>query len=328
MNDTPDSSRDAPPDPAAARAVANLEFKALLLVALLLLLVGAAAVYLLYARGVFEPTQRLVLIADDSEGVFVGMDMTFAGFPIGRVRRIELGEDGTARILVDVPRKDAHWLRESSVFTLVRGLVGNTSLRAYTGIPGDPPLPDGAERRVLIGDATAEIPRLVADARELLQNLSTLTNAESALAASLANVQQATERLNGPRGALGALFGNDADARKLVTALERTNALLARVDGLAARADAQVFGDSGLLAETRATLVQLSAALGDARQTLQRADALLAEAQAIAANARGATNDLDALRAEVDASLRKVNRLVDEIARKWPFARDTELKLP
>ncbi len=41
-----------------------------------------------------------------------------------------------------------------------------------------------------------------------------------------------------------------------------------------------------------------------------------------------AATDLGALRAEVDVSLRKVTNLVDEINRKWPFARDMELKLP
>jgi phospholipid/cholesterol/gamma-HCH transport system substrate-binding protein len=55
---------------------------------------------------------------------------------------------------------------------------------------------------------------------------------------------------------------------------------------------------------------------------------VLVEAQAVAANAKVATNDLALLRAEVDASLRKVTRLVDEINRKWPFAHKTELKLP
>jgi phospholipid/cholesterol/gamma-HCH transport system substrate-binding protein len=29
----------------------------------------------------------------------------------------------------------------------------------------------------------------------------------------------------------------------------------------------------------------------------------------------------------VDATVRKVERLVDEVNRKWPFARDAELKL-
>ena len=97
--------------------VPHLEFKAGLLLAFMVLLIGGSVLYVLYARGVFESTQTVVLIADDSEGVRVGMDMTFAGFPIGRVRRIELGGDGNARIIVSVPSDDAHWLRESSVFT-------------------------------------------------------------------------------------------------------------------------------------------------------------------------------------------------------------------
>jgi phospholipid/cholesterol/gamma-HCH transport system substrate-binding protein len=66
----------------------------------------------------------------------------------------------------------------------------------------------------------------------------------------------------------------------------------------------------------------------DARTTLQKVDAVLVEAQGVAANARSATNDLAPLRGEVETSLRKVNRLVDEINRKWPFAHDTEIKLP
>ena len=41
-----------------------------------------------------------------------------------------------------------------------------------------------------------------------------------------------------------------------------------------------------------------------------------------------ATVDLGALRTEVEASLRKVEALVNEVNRKWPFARDTEIKLP
>jgi phospholipid/cholesterol/gamma-HCH transport system substrate-binding protein len=34
------------------------------------------------------------------------------------------------------------------------------------------------------------------------------------------------------------------------------------------------------------------------------------------------------LRGEVESSLRKVDGLVNEINRKWPFKRETELKLP
>ena len=319
MADQPDVS----PAPAS-----NLEFKAALLLIVFAALLGAAVVYLMYARGAFDDTQRLVLLADDSEGVLVGMDMTFSGFPIGRVRRIELAPDGAARILIDVPQRDAQWLRTSSVFTLTRGLVGGTNLRAYTGIPTDPPLPDGAQRRVLIGDATAEIPRLVGEMRELVRNLAALTAADSALAASLGNVQAVTERLKGPRGVLGALLGNDADARKLAVMLDRSNALLARVDALAANADAQVFGAAGLVPEARAAVLRLAALLDEARATLKEVDATLRQAQAVARNAEAATVDLGALRAEVEASLRKVGGMIDEISRRWPFAAERELRLP
>ncbi len=333
----------APPDPAGTpiaadaahveslRPVAYLELKAAMLLLFTLALIVGSGLYLLYARGAFEATQTLVLTADDSEGVVVGMDMTFSGFPIGRVRRIELAETGNARIVVDVAQKDAHWLRESSVFTLVRGVVGGTNIRAYSGILTDPPLPAGAVRSVLRGDATAEIPQLMASARELLGNLNALTAQDAALGSSLANVQALTQRLNGPGGALGVLMGNEADTRKIITTLERTNILLARLDGLAKQADRQVFGENGkdaLVPDLRASVGQLNALLAETRNSLKKVDAVLVEAQAIGANTREATTDLGALRADVESNLRKVESLVNEIQRKWPFARDTEIRLP
>ena len=327
----PSTSPQPTPVVETLRPVAHLQLKAMALLLFTLALIVGSGLYLLYARGAFEPTQTLVLTADDSEGVVVGMDMTFSGFPIGRVRRIELSDDGNARILVDVPRKDAHWLRQSSVFTLVRGLVGGTNIRAYTGMLSDPLLPDGAVRPVLRGDATAEIPQLMSSARELLGNLNALTAQDAALGSSLANVQALTQRLNGPGGALGVLMGNEADARKIITTLERTNTLLARLDGLAKQADRQVFGENGkdaLVPDLRASVGQLNALLAETRNSLKKVDAVLVEAQAIGANTREATTDLGALRADVESNLRKVESLVNDIQRKWPFARDTEIRLP
>ena len=299
----------------------HVEVKAVILLILMVSLIAAFLLYVMYARGVFEPTQRLVLVSEDSEGVIPGMDITFAGFPVGRVRQVELAPDGKARILVDVPKKDAKWLRVSSVFTLERGLVGETRLKAFSGILTDPPLEEGATRTVLRGDTAAEIPRLVASARALLENLDAMTRSDSALNASLANVQTATGRLAGKYGLLGGALGSDEEAKKLMLTLDRVNALLAK-------ADQRVFGKSGVMDDTEAAVEQLHVLLKDASVTLKKVDAVLVEAQAVGRNARVATEDLGTLRAEVDASLHKVTRLVDEINRKWPFAKKTELKLP
>ncbi len=328
MQDKPDTPVQSSEPVATARPVRNLEIKATLLLLFTGLLIAASVLYLLYARGVFQPTQTLVLMAEDSEGVVVGMDMTFSGFPIGRVRRVELAETGNVRIVIDVPKKDAHWLRTSSIFTLVRGLVGGTNIRAYSGVLTDPPLPDGAVRTALRGDATAELPRVLAAAKEVLENVSLMTAQDAGLRATLDNLQEVTAKLKGPRGALGVMFGNDTDAQKLVAALDRTNMLLARVDGLAAKADAQVFGPDGVMKEARATVVQLNGLLAETRESLNKVDAVLVEAQGISANVRGATTDLGALRGDVEANLQKIEGMINELNRKWPFARDTEVKLP
>ena len=326
---------EKPDNPLLTSEPDHLELKAVLLLGFMLALIVSAALYVMYARGLFESTQKLVLVSEDSEGVVVGMNMTFSGFPIGRVRRIELAEDGKARILVDVASKDAHWLRQSSVFTVVRGLVGGTNIRAYTGVLTDKPLEDGAVRTVLQGDAGAEVPKLIAAAKDLLESVSTLVSKQGALGASFGNLQTLTAKINSPGGALTVLLGGEAEAKKLITTLDRTNALLmtvdrlaAKVDGLAAKADTQVFGNKGVLPETRATVVQLNALLSDARNSLKKVDAVLVEVQAVGANVKEGTSDLSVLRGEVESSLRKVDGLVNEINRKWPFARDAEVKLP
>ena len=252
MTETPDKP-DMSPNPTTPAVPDHLEVRAVLLLSFMLALIVAAALYVMYARGLFESTQKLVLVSEDSEGVVVGMNLTFSGFPIGRVRRIELADDGKARIVVDVASNDAHWLRQSSVFTVVRGLVGGTNIRAYTGVLTDKPLEDGAVRTVLQGDASAEVPKLIAAAKDLLESVSTLVSSQGALGASFGNLQTLTAKINGPGGALTVLLGGQDEAKKFITTLDRTNALLAKVDGLAAKADTQVFGEKGVMPQTRAT---------------------------------------------------------------------------
>ena len=312
----------------AAHHIPHLELKALLLVVFTFALVGGSALYLMYARGFFEPKQTLVLVADDSEGVAPGMDMTFSGFPIGRVRHVELGDQGNVRITVDVNKRDAKWLRTSSVYTLVKGFVGAPQLRAYSGVLSDPPLPDGAERPVLRGDANGELQRVIGAARDVFDNLNSITQEGSELNRTVANLQTFTQKLQSKQGALHAIFGNEQDARKMVEAVDRANAAMARIEQLMAKADQQLFGRDGIAPETKAAVREAHALLSDARSSLKRVDTILNDAQGITSNVKGATADLGSLRADVEANLRKIEDLINDLQRKWPFAKDRKIELP
>jgi len=313
----------------------SIGIKVGMLLAFTIMLVGGFVGYVLYSRGVFEDTQRLRLIAENAEGIAVGTDLTFSGFPIGRVRSITLREDGKVRISVRVRLSEAKWLRSSSIFVIDVPLVGAAKLRVFSGNLADPALEDRAERPVLRGDTAQEIPRLVATLRSTLENLEQITGPGGSIQASLANLRTVSERLAGKGGVLAATLGGEEEAKKVIAAIEQTNALLAklagvsdRLDGILAKTDQRIFADGGVMDGTQRAVAQANAMLGDVRESLKKIDQVLKDAQEVSGNAKAATKDLGALRAEVDASLRKVSALIEEINRKWPFKRDAEIKLP
>ena len=319
--------------------------RAKFLIGLTALLLVGAIVFILHARGAFESSQRLTLVTDDSEGATVGMSLTFAGFQLGRVTRIRLGEDGNAHIEVDIPQSEAHWLKVSSVFTLERNLLGGTKLKAYSGILEDPLLPDGAVRPLLRGDATADIPKVAGTARELLENLQTLTGSNSPLVRSLEAIEVASQRLASNRGALAVLMGNTQGADQLQEAIGDLQQLIAatneKVLGLrpsstnsSTTASASIVGPAdaptSTLESVNKTIQATEATLRKAQESLTKLDAVLDDTKAITRNVRAASQDLELLRYEVEASLRTADELVRDVQRVWPLSQDPEkgLALP
>jgi phospholipid/cholesterol/gamma-HCH transport system substrate-binding protein len=342
QNDAKEKSRRSLPGFAQVFVPRSIGIKVGMLLAFTIMVIGGFVIYVLDARGVFEDTMRLRLITDNAEGINVGTDLTFSGFPIGRVRAIRLREDGKVRISVRVPLSEAKWLRQSTIFIIDVPLVGAARLRAFTGNLQDPPLEDRSERPVLRGDTAQEIPRIVATVKSTLENIEQMTAAGGPIQASLTNVRTATERLSGKHGALGAVLGSEDDAQKVVATIERANTLLSslngaarqlegvlnRADGLALKADQRLFGTDGVVDGTQRAVAQTNQILAEVRDSLKKADQLLADAQSTTGNLKAATDDLGVLRAEVDATLRRVSGLIEEVNRKWPFQRESEIKLP
>lgn len=292
------------------------------------LLVGATAflavgffVYTLFARGLFEPTRTVTLIAEDVSNVSVGMPLNFSGFPIGQVKRITLTADGQGRIEIEVPTKHERWLRSTSVFTLQKSLVGSAKIRVFSTDLKAPPLADDAVPPLYTGDMTEELPLLITRAKNLLDNLERMTHEGSHLDQSLGHVNTMTGRMAGEYGMLEGVLGSADKAKQVVDAVGQANKLLGTLNGLSLKMDQRVFGQDGTMDKADQVLANLNTVLVQTRDSLKKADAILA-------NAEAASTDLALLRVEIDDSVRKVNHLINEINRKWPFAREAEVKLP
>ncbi len=328
--------------PTGTPLINNLEFKVGALLAATVLLMAGFLLYALYARGAFHTTQSLILVAPEAENVSIGMPMTFSGFPIGTVKRMDLSEDGNVRLEIAIPTKDARWLRESSVFTLEKGLIGGAKIKAHTTDLSDKPLPPGASRTLYTGDATQEIPVLVEKLKTILANVALMTDQDSQINKTLANVQDLTHSMTGEYGMLEGVLGSPEKAEQVVAMLHKANNLLGslngvtlKLDGVLSKTDSKLYGADGIMDQTQQSITKVNALLSDVKTSLNKADALLANAQAasadlpkITANVREATADMSLLRTEIDDSVRKVNHLINELNRKWPFARDVEIKTP
>jgi phospholipid/cholesterol/gamma-HCH transport system substrate-binding protein len=324
------------------QGISGLGFKVGVLLTLIPVIAVGLLLYALYARGVFDRTQSLILIAQDAEGVAAGMPVMFSGFPIGQVAGMTLNELGQVRIEVRIKVKEARWIRTSSVFSLEKQFFGGARIRVASPKMADPPLAAEAQRPLLATDAAKDIPQVIARANNILQNIDDIIRPDSSFNQTLANLKDVTARMSGEYGVLEGLTGSEARAQGVMATVDGVNALVsslkgvtARADNVLAKADEKVFAQGGVMEEMQKSIVQLNVILADTRDSLKKADAILATAQSasddfktVGANVKAATTDLAALRTEVDDRIRKVNVLIGEINRRWPFARKPEVKLP
>jgi phospholipid/cholesterol/gamma-HCH transport system substrate-binding protein len=313
----------------------KLHLKVGIFTASVLVLGAAFLLYLLHTHGYFQTKYRLQLAAASADGVAPGVPITFSGIELGQVTTLGLNDGGGIVIQAELPPRNAKWLKSGSSFILDKPVVGGARIRVETPHLDAPALPDNSTMLLLISDINKEIPVLVERVKSILANVEHLTRKEGEFNATLANVKTVTGRMTGEYGMLEGVLGSPEKARAVTDSLEKTRALVTKLDGIAlkmdgmaAKTDQWLFARDGVAEQTRESLVQVRLMLNDAQSSLKKADALMQNAVDISANVKDGTQDLAKLRAEIDEAVRRANGLVNEINKKWPFARDTEVKLP
>jgi len=306
----------------------TLHFKVGLFAAASLLLVGIFMVYLMHARGFFDKTFHLQLAAASADGVAPGVPVVFSGIEIGRVTTLGLNENGGIIIHAEFLDRNARWLKENSSFILDKPIVGGAKIRVDSPDLQAPALPDNATMLLLTSDISKEIPALVERVKAILANVEHLTRKDGEINATLANVKTVTGRMTGEYGVLEGVLGSPEKARAVTDSLDKTRALITRLDAMTAKTDQWLFARDGMAEQTKASLAQVRLMLNDAQSSLKKADAVMANTVEISANIKDGTQDIAQLRTEIDDAVRKANDLINEINRKWPFAREPEVKLP
>jgi phospholipid/cholesterol/gamma-HCH transport system substrate-binding protein len=314
----------------------KMHFKVGLFAAASLLLTGIFMVYLLHARGFFEDTFHLQLAAASADNVAPGVPVVFSGIEIGRVTTLGLNDNGGIVIHTEFLERNARWLKENSTFTLDKPLVGGARIRVDSPDLDAPALPDHSTMLLLSSDISKEIPALVERVKAILANVEYLTRQDGEINTTLTNVTTLTGRMTGEHGMLEGILGSPEKARAVTDSLDKTRALITKLDGLAlkmdgmaGKADQWLFAPNGVAENADEALAQVQLMLTDAQSSLKKAEVLMSNAVEISADVKEGTQDIAKLRTEIDDAVRKSNALINEINKKWPFKRgDPEVKLP
>lgn len=277
------------------------------------LVVFVGLIYFLGAEArLFEAKYDLVAEFTEVGGLISGATVRLAGVQIGRVTRVRLPEEpaGKVRVTLTIARRFADRIRKDSVARIeTQGLLGDKLVEISLGSPGAPALKPGES---IATRDPVELSRLAGEGVDILRNVAALSSnlnsaveafnkAETleALSATLRSTRRAaeqvtrvTEQVEKGKGWLHTLVYEEPEA------LRQLHALLARTEGLLARAERGEHAVSVLLsAESgRAARRFLEAmdAVSQMTEKVKGSDSLLA-ALLLDPQYKGVLDDLQAL---------------------------------
>jgi len=310
----------------------TIQYKVGLFIILTLLLVAAALLLVAYKKDLFADLAQFRLESDSGEGLTTGMPVLFSGFEIGKVRELELSDKGKVLITIAVPRQHVRWIREGSVFTLEKPLVGSPRIVVKTDDPLAKELPEGVPVPIKMVDDINEIIKkaqpLVERIQSVADNLDRMTADGGELKGIITDTRRITKMLAEKKSLLEMATGDKKGQETVMRTLEQAavaaegvNATIAQVRGILDKADESVLGDKGSVAALNRILLDIEA-------KFKRLDALVDNAVTMSADLQGSTQDITLLRKEVDETVSSVRTLIQDIRNNLPFEQKKEIRLP
>lgn len=201
---------------------------------LLVLSVG----YIIQKKGLFEKKYHFNLVAKSGSDLVEGMPVHYSGFAIGVVTQLKLTDAGRVEVVIEIPKHEYRWIKNSSLFYLNKPLIGTATIIVESTNLDDALLAEGSERKLItkdgINELIAKVQPVLDDLQGILNNVNHLSSEKSDLAKILKNVEVVTYKLSKSN----AVTGLDAAMKELEDALADIRAeLVDKKDGILPHVD-------------------------------------------------------------------------------------------
>lgn len=153
--------------------VRSPEFKVGLLVVVVGSLIAFMSMQVSEDPSYMGRSKKAWFLIKNAGGLVKNSAIRTAGIPIGIIRDITL-QDGQARVDITV-KSDVHLTVSAVVEIRAQGILGDKHVEVFAGVPGDPPLPDGAQ--ILNVKDKGSLDNLVGEVSEISSSLKSVSEA-------------------------------------------------------------------------------------------------------------------------------------------------------
>lgn len=281
-------------------------------VGVVLLAASAAALVLIMLVGAwphfFKSYYTIDATFPSAPGVARDTPVLKSGIHIGRVKSVELQEDGRVLLALEIEAK--YKIRKNESCRVSRGsiITGDAVIEFFlppTAQPSDLFLKDQDSIRGQVAGDPFEV----------------FTHLEDDMASAIASIQHAGTQVSDLASTLNDLIGENGE--KIRSIIDKTDAALVHVAGAAKGLD-QLLGDPEINQQIRQTLAKLPALFEDAEKTLAQTRQTLDTFREVSAGAQRTLSNLENLTApladradelaeNLAGSVRNINRLLAEV---------------
>jgi phospholipid/cholesterol/gamma-HCH transport system substrate-binding protein len=311
------------------------EFKVGIFIIITTLLIMAAIGYVAYKKDVFSKVYTYTLSSKTGENITEGTPVVFWGFNIGQVSSMELTETGVL-IQIKIPERNNRVIRTGSRFVLEKPLLSSSRIIVYTDNLEALPLQATAVPQLTVSDDINELIKRVQTIAEKMDriagNMTTITgemaDPQGDMKRILKNAEGVTSLLAEKGSLLEMLVGNKESVKTAQEIIDtardvavRTDGVIQKIDTLASKTDEQLYGSDGVFTNFRSIL-------NDLMKKLEKVEITLDNLNRVSSNTAGATEDLTALRSDIDEAVMSIRILVEDLDSIIPFKDESEIKLP
>ncbi len=319
----------------------NLEIKVGIFVLFAVATLIAVIIGVGISRDIFVKKIYVSVYTETGDDLSKGMPVKYSGFAISRVDSVSLQDDGRVVMSIGIPTRYAKWIRQDSIFKLgAQNIIGSNFISILTNLQSESPVVTSGDQFMLIRDQGLQaiidkaMP-VLEDLKEIVSNvniiLGRVADENGDVSKLLRGMGALGEDISNKEGSLGFLARSDYVEKEIIKFLEDLRSFSEKAVKVAENVEggSLTLNDAltkiddksePILSGTLNAVQEIEDMARILKPSVERLNEITLQLERASKNAADGTENLDALRAEVQSIVETGNELLLKIENTWPLS--------